>query len=149
MIESNEKDEKSKKKGQTIKIFLFILYISILIVLYFVLINLGIIHLISFLIVLFIFLVGLGPLINYRQNINRSLFNRFKRKSQAKEYKRNKDTFKIKNIPIPDAPNLEGRVKLDFTYKKPIIRKCPKCGFMLTNFMKKCPNCGEPIKIIF
>ena len=145
MIESNKSDDKSSKKRLIIKIFLFIAFISALVILYFILINFGTIHLISFLIVLFIFLVGLGPLITYGRRINRSQFGRFKRRNQAKEYKRNKDTFKIKSTPIPDAPNLEGRVKLDFTYKKPLIRKCPKCGFMLTSFMKKCPNCGNPI----
>ncbi|MBY9017723.1 MAG: hypothetical protein KGD66_02725 [Candidatus Lokiarchaeota archaeon] len=144
MIESNERDENSSKKRTITKIILFIVFISALVVLYFILIDFGAIPLISFFIVVFIFLVGLGPIINYGRRKNQSLFGR-KRRNQPKEYKRNKDTFKIKSTPIPDAPNLEGRVKLDFTYKKPLIRKCPKCGFMLTSFMKKCPNCGKPI----
>ncbi|MBY9002806.1 MAG: hypothetical protein KGD73_02435 [Candidatus Lokiarchaeota archaeon] len=145
MIESNERDDKSPKKKPLIRITLLILFISTLVVFFFILIHFGTTHLISFLIVLFIFLVGLGPIINYGRKISRSQFSRFKKRNQAKEYKRNKDTFKIKSTPIPDAPNLESRVKLDFTYKKPLIRKCPKCGFMLTSFMKKCPNCGKPI----
>ena len=145
MIESNKSDDKSSKKRLIIKIYLFIAFISALVILYFILIDFGTIHLISFLIVLFIFLVGLGPIINYGRGLNRSLFGRSKRRNQRKEYKRDKDTFKVKSTPIPDAHNLEGKVKLEFTYKRPIIRKCPNCGFMLTSFMKKCPNCGKPI----
>ena len=145
MIESNERDENSSKKRLITKLILFIVFISALVVLYFILIDFGAIHLISFLIILFIFLVGLGPIINYGRRKNQSLFGRSKRRNQPKEYKSKMNTFKIKSTPIPDAPNLEGKVKLDFTYKKPLIRKCPKCGFMLTNFMKKCPNCGKPI----
>ena len=145
MIESNKSDDKSSKKRLIIKIFLFIAFISVLVIFYFILIDFGTIHLISFLIVLFIFLVGLGPIINYGRGLIRSLFGRSKRRNQRKEYKRDKDTFKVKSTPIPNAHNLEGKVKLDFTYKRPIIRKCPYCGFMLTSFMKKCPNCGKPI----
>ncbi|MCJ7651243.1 MAG: hypothetical protein MUP85_21755, partial [Candidatus Lokiarchaeota archaeon] len=65
MIESNKSDDKSSKKRLIIKIYLFIAFISTLVIFYFILINFGTIHLISFLIVLFIFLVGLGPIINY------------------------------------------------------------------------------------
>ncbi len=142
MIESNEIDEKSfKKRLIMIRTFLFILVISVLGIIYYILIDFGSIHLISFLIVLFIFLIVLGPIINYGKN--RSLFDRFKRKKKVGGNERNEDTFKIKTTPARHP--IDERINLEFTYRKALIHKCPKCGFMLTSSMKKCPNCGQTI----
>jgi hypothetical protein len=142
MNESIESDEKSfKKRLNTIRTFLFITVILFLMILYYILIDFGTIHLVSFLIVLFIFLIVLGPIINYGKN--RNLFDRFKRKNKAGGNKRDEDTFKIKTT--SKRHPIDERINLEFTYRKALIHKCPKCGFMVTSSMKTCPNCGQTI----
>ena len=37
-------------------------------------------------------------------------------------------------------------VDLNYKYRKPLIRKCDKCGMVVPNFVNRCPECGNVIK---
>ena len=90
-------------------------------------------------IICILLLIGIGPLISgFRKGMYSQLFPKSKNLDQENENKR-LDT--QKNIKGEDLKPKS----LDFDYRKPLIRKCNKCGMVLANFVKRCPNCNNAI----
>lgn len=118
-----------------IRLIIFFLLLIGLYFLYWILIDLGSTPLLTFFILLFIFLFVLGVLLKRK---GQSFFSRFKRdKSESPAYQEKKtQKVRIRRVDV---------INLNSQYKKPIIRKCPKCGIQLASFVKKCPNCNEKL----
>jgi hypothetical protein len=118
-----------------VRLIIFLLYLIFLYELFWLLIDLGSSILLAILILFFAFLLFLGLLFKRK---GESLFSRFRRKPPKlpSSLDKNKQKPRIRRVDI---------INLDESYKKPIIRKCSKCGMQLAGFVKKCPNCGEKI----
>jgi uncharacterized membrane protein len=130
-----EKDTKEQlPKRKIILIFLLIIFQIFLFV--FLLLG-GVNFLISLLINIFLFLFFLG-LILKTKNISLKLFKTHE-KYVSPVQKTQKD-FKT------ESSKGVKKTALMSSYKRPLIRKCEKCGFILTAYTKKCPNCGHSVQ---
>jgi hypothetical protein len=138
MINAENKERNISKKSMIIRLIILIFYTGFLIYFYFLLINIGTNHLISFLILFFAFILILGPLLSVTKNSSSS---QLKTKKFRRGYR--------KEIGIESREFKERKIKpvnLNFKYRKPMIRKCDKCGMIVPNFVNRCPECGNIIK---
>jgi len=121
--------DKKKKKGILIGLN------TIFIILLFILMFIGSVHLIiNLLVCTFLWLFFYGIILKAR-TINIALFQSHSKQESPR--KQDKEQYKIK------LPRRVETKSLDFNYKKPLIIKCPNCGMTLISSMKKCPNCGK------
>ena len=123
------------------KIIIMVIYSCILLYLYYILTEIGANLVIVLLILCFALLAFVGP-------IFRRGSKSFYKKMFPDKYNRPfDDRPKGKPSPIPPPPKKKtvGRVNLDFTHQKPLIRKCLKCKMILPSYVKKCPACGTPV----
>jgi len=74
------------------------------------------------------------------------IFHR-KEKKQKTNYQRYKEYLISEIEPVDNGIRNDKKVSLEFRYRKPLLRKCGKCGMILTSFTKKCPLCGKTIEI--
>jgi len=126
----SENDILDPKKLLPFRIAIIILYFIILTITLIVLIDVNAeIHVIG-LIVLFLTLLFLGIILKRRKSI---LSVRLLYGDKEKLKQRKKD------------PKKDKIISLDYTYHKPLIRKCSNCGTIVPTFAKKCPVCGEEI----
>ncbi|MBD3254445.1 MAG: hypothetical protein GF383_05090 [Candidatus Lokiarchaeota archaeon] len=97
------------------------------------------------LILSFVSLIFIGPFLKQRhkKRLYARIFPDKKKKLKEKyESKRNKYAFsKQTESKIRDVEKID----LNFKYRKPLIKKCNKCGMIVPGFSKKCPKCGEPV----
>jgi small-conductance mechanosensitive channel len=120
------------KKQQISLLVLTIILLSLLIYL----ILSGTNFLVSILVISFLFLFFFGLI--YKSNeISLSSYLPSSREKPESSRKKSKKQYKVETL-IRDTPE-----SLDFTYHRPLIRKCPNCGLILTRSAKKCPNCGN------
>ena len=146
MTNVNNKERKISQNGMIIRFLILIFYIGILIYTYFLLTKIGINPLISFLILFFAFILVLGPLIS---TTKASFYSRLFPKKDKKfisSYEEEKKLYKTESEKIKPQERKIKPVNLNFKYRKPIIRKCDKCGIIVPNFVNKCPACGNVIK---
>ncbi len=146
MTNVNNKERKISQNGMIIRFLILIFYIGILIYIYFLLTKIGINPLISFLILFFAFILVLGPLIS---TTKASFYSRLFPKRDKKSiysYEEEKKLYKTESEKIKPQERKIKPVNLNFKYRKPIIRKCDKCGIIVPNFVTKCPVCGNVIK---
>ena len=138
--EDQEKNS-SFKKALILRISFLIIYFFILLYFFFLLSNIGINPYIVLLILIFLFLIAVGPVLS---GIKRSIYSQMfpNRKKHAKKESR---TFFSKKSPPKILQSTNRKIDLNISYRKPIIRKCKKCGMIVANFVKKCPQCGEII----
>ncbi|TXT61586.1 MAG: hypothetical protein BAJALOKI2v1_20039 [Promethearchaeota archaeon] len=130
-----EKSEKFTKRGIIIRSIATMIYLLILGALFFYFLNLttNIIVIIS--ILSFLFLVFLGVI------LRKGKFNLISRLFPTADKKMSlfNDTKKENSITPPE------HISYEFKYKRPLIRKCPDCGFIIPSFSKKCPKCGKKV----
>ncbi len=146
MTNVNNKERKISQNGMIIRFLILIFYIVILIYIYFLLKKIGINPLISILILFFAFIFVLGPLIS---TTKASFYSRLfpkKDKKLISSYEEHKKFYKTESEKIKPQERKIKLVNLNFKYRKPIIRKCDKCGIIVPNFVNKCPACGNVIK---
>jgi hypothetical protein len=141
-VTENKNREITRKKVIGRLIFI-VVYISVLIFLYYILIKFGINPLILLIVFLFLFLLSIGPLFRQRK---RTLYSRMypdrKRQSSMSRHE-------VKIAPVtskPPQPKIFRPVSLDASYNKPLILKCKKCGNTIPNFVKRCPFCNRQIR---
>jgi hypothetical protein len=133
---------KSGPKRILLKFIVLIIYISVLIVFYNLLNNIGANPFIVVIVLVFVFLISIGPFLKRRK---KSLYSRMfpdKKKRMALNTQRRRDNFKIK-IPKQPQPKVFKNISLDFNYTTPLIGKCENCRNILPKFVKKCPFCGK------
>ena len=131
MTNVNNKDRKISQNGMIIRFLILIFYIGILIYIYFLLNKIGINPLISFLILFFAFILVLGPLIS---TTKASFYSRLFPKRDKKSiysYEEEKKLYKTESEKIKPQERKIKPVNLNFKYRKPIIRKCDKCGIIV------------------
>ncbi|MHA1986379.1 MAG: hypothetical protein ACW98D_07065 [Promethearchaeota archaeon] len=134
--------KKSTPKGIILKFFVLIIYISVLIVFYNLLKNVGANPFVVVIVLVFVFLITIGPFLKRNK---KSLYSRMfpdKKKRIALNTQRRRDKFKI-GIPRQPQPNVFKQISLDFKYNTPLISKCENCKNILPKFVKKCPFCGK------
>jgi predicted membrane protein len=142
MTLDNAKNEKKSNKRRRTGIVLLIIYVIILIFIFLALMDIGTHLLVAILVIVFLFLLFLGA----TSAIRRKLYKRLVPESQSKpDYQKEKDKFKIKDDDLYEEPEISENINIDFEYKKPLIQKCPSCGFTVASFMKTCPNCGHKL----
>lgn len=130
-----DKREHSLSIKQNIAVI--ILVISLLILFFFLFMT-GTNIIVAFLIILFLFLFFFGLIFKGKEISLSAHF--FSSKTKEKSFRaESKKQYKTE-IHKTDRNN-----SLDFTYHRPLIRKCPNCGMILTRNMRKCPNCQKPI----
>ncbi|MBD3215782.1 MAG: hypothetical protein GF311_24440 [Candidatus Lokiarchaeota archaeon] len=117
------------------QISLVVLTIILLILLLYLILS-GTNFLVSILVISFLFLFFFG-LIYKSDEISLSSYLPSSREKSESSRKKSKKQYKVET-PIRDTPE-----SLDFSYHRPLIRKCPNCGMILTRSAKKCPNCGN------
>ena len=114
---------------------IFLIFITIFVFLF--LLEYDIPLYLSLLIIIFFFLFFLGLILKKKRKSPSSLSNNsnINRDSRIKDNR--KIEVKYKRTIRPDF--------LEFNYQKPLVNKCPNCGFITTNYMKKCPSCKEKL----
>jgi hypothetical protein len=141
VTENNNKEITRKKL--TRRLIFIVVYLSILIFLYFFLIDLGINPLGLFIVFVFLYIISIGPL--FRQN-KRTLYSRLypdrKRTSSMSQQKIKTAPKKIRQ----PQPKIFRPVSLDASYNKPLVLKCEKCRNTIPNFVKRCPFCNRQIR---
>jgi hypothetical protein len=124
-------NRKFTRRQIIIRLIFLVIYLILLYYLYWILIDLRTYPFIAVLILIFAFLLFLGVLLKKR---GESFFSQFKRKKPILPDYSKSEKPRVRRIDL---------ITLDSKYRKPIVRKCPKCGMQLAGFVKKCPNCGE------
>ena len=104
-------------------------------------VDMGIIILVD----LFLGLVLAGLFLRDRDE---SIVSRFFHSGRNPDGAQNPPTGRKKSKKIGYDPDMDKlrRIGLDHKYRKPLTRKCPKCGILLASFIKKCPHCGERVR---
>ena len=142
------KNEDSKKsvtqKRAFIRTLLLVVYIFILILLYYLLVEFGANPFVIFLIIIFVFLAITGPFLQNRRNkrLYAEMFPDKKKKYQT-QYQR--EEVKVEDEKELSEPRKIRDVNLDFKYRRSIINRCENCGMIITSFVKRCPNCGKVV----
>ncbi|MBD3193729.1 MAG: hypothetical protein GF317_01640 [Candidatus Lokiarchaeota archaeon] len=136
MSESQEismNDRTNKMSRLKTILFSILLFVSVL--LFFWLATISGSILISLLFVSFFFLAFLGLLLKKKEtSLSSKLFPSLYSRSNKKKERKN----------IYDKDFFEYSHKaLKFKYKKPLLSKCPDCGFLVTGSTTKCPNCRK------
>ncbi len=143
-----EKDIYEEKKGRKfLRILFVVIFLSIMIFLYFVLVNLGISPLLIILILAFVSLITIGSF--FMKNRKKSLYSELFPDKKRNEIQRRprKTELKIETEPdVYEKPKFR-EVNLDFKYRKSLINKCENCGMIITSYKKKCPICGNSIEL--
>ncbi|TFG05126.1 MAG: hypothetical protein EU539_09725 [Promethearchaeota archaeon] len=135
---------KDNKKIRTIIIKLVFLITNLIIILIlFLLLSIYSSNpIIIILIVVFAFLVIIGPF--FRRN-RKSYYSRIFPNKSTKHLEEYKGLKKKRSSEGIAPTQLSHEINFDFKYKKPVLRKCPKCGMILPSFVKKCPVCNKSI----
>lgn len=143
---SNEEIQKRlNKKKLIIWSIILVVYLSILLYFYFLLLEFGTNPLIITLLIVFLFLTTIGPFL--RRN-KRSLYSRMfpDRRSKIKiNNQKEQISIKRKKDIQQSQTKIFKPVNLDFTYRKSIIKKCENCGNIVPNFVDTCPFCKNQI----
>jgi len=145
MTEKNIYNERKERKF--LRILLLIIFLSIIIFLYFVLVNLGINPFLVILMLAFVSLITIGSFFmkNRKKSIYSELFpdkkrNKIQRPPRKRELKIKAESEVFEKTKFRD-------VNLDFKYRKTLINKCENCGMIITNYKKYCPICGKSIEL--
>lgn len=133
------------KRRDLLRLFVILLILIVLIFLFQILTEFGSPFFITILVLLFVFLVFLGLLL--RKNSGSIYKKLFPDKRDAIRRRRERRERKIVFEKTPEIAQHDKvkNVDLNVKYKKPMIKRCPKCNMIVPNFMKKCPNCGQEI----
>jgi len=131
---SNPTNDEIKNRNLLIRSIIFIFFVSFLIYLFFVFLNLRMDALLAFLILLFFLLVMIGPIF---YGFKGSFYSRLFQKKKKKEWTEKKPNYSKSKMPIPYTTEIK--------FRKPLIRNCPSCGMTVASFVKKCPQCGTII----
>ncbi|MFX0136791.1 MAG: hypothetical protein ACFFDN_24350 [Candidatus Hodarchaeota archaeon] len=145
MDQTEIKKEKRLGKSKIIKIILLILYTFLLLYLYTIFITIEGNLFVVILTLIFLFLLGLGLIVSGVEKLSK-IFRR-KEKKQKTDYQRYKEYLSSEIEPVDEGIRNDSKVSLEIRYRNPLIRKCGKCGMILTSFTKKCPLCGKTIEI--
>ena len=145
MTEKNIYNERKERKF--LRIILLIIFLSIIIFLYFVLVNLGINPFLVILMLAFVSLITIGSFFmkDRKKSIYSELFpdkkrNKIQRPPRKIELKIKAESEVFEKTKFRD-------VNLDFKYRKTIINKCENCGMIITSYKKYCPICGKSIEL--
>ena len=145
MTEKNIYNERKERKF--LRILLLIIFLSIIIFLYFVLVNLGINPFLVILMLAFVSLITIGSFFmkDRKKSIYSELFpdkkrNKIQRPPRKIELKIKAESEVFEKTKFRD-------VNLDFKYRKTIINKCENCGMIITSYKKYCPICGKSIEL--
>jgi len=131
------KEKELKKNILSRKQVISLVILIIILILFFIYIILsGTNFIVALLVILFFFLFFFG-LIYKGSELSVSSYFGSSRSKKKSSRDRSKEQYKIE-IPKRETPE-----SLNFTYHRPLIRKCPNCGMILTRNMKKCPNCQK------
>ncbi|MHA2429867.1 MAG: hypothetical protein ACXACC_02425 [Promethearchaeota archaeon] len=145
MNQTEIKKEKRLGKSNISKIILLILYSFFLLYLYTILITIEGNLFVVIITLIFLFLLGLGLIVSGVEKLSK-LFHR-KVKKQKTDYQRYKEYLSSEIEPVDNGIRNDKKISLEFRYRRPLLRKCGKCGMTLTSFAKKCPLCGKTIEI--
>ncbi|TXT67600.1 MAG: hypothetical protein BAJALOKI1v1_50040 [Promethearchaeota archaeon] len=104
------------------------------IILFFLLVLEEVNIIVSVLIVIFLFLFFLGIILKTKK-IKLRIFKVYTK--YESDFEKSKEEFKSEK-----EPQIRSNA-LKYSYRKPLVRKCENCGFILSQFAKKCPNCGN------
>lgn len=131
------KEKESKKNILSRKQGISLIILTIILIIFFIYIILsGTNFIVALLVILFLFLFFFGLI--YKGS-ELSVSSNFGSSRNEKKTSRDRSKERYKgDIPQKDIPE-----SLNFTYHRPLIRKCPKCRMILTRNMKKCPNCQK------
>ena len=143
----NSENNQPKYKNKKIigRLIFLVFYSAFLIFIGVLLIWLNFNPIIVIILVAFLFLLALGPVINgIRKSIHSRTFSSKKRKLKN-NYQEYKELLEKEEEQESKELILDKRINLNFKYKRPLIRKCKKCGIILVSYVKKCPNCGEKL----
>ena len=145
MVEKNI--YKKKKERKFLRILLLIIFLSLMIFLYFYLVNLAINPFLVILMLAFICLIIIGSFFmkKRKKSIYSELFPDKKRNTIQRPPR--KIELKIQTeSKVFEKPKLRD-VNLDFKYRKTLINKCENCGMIITSYKKHCPICGNSIEL--
>lgn len=134
-MSENDSKQHFNRKQKIVRFIAVFIYIIFLTVLFSYLLHLTKNLIIIFLVVLFLFLLFLGII------LRKGRFNLLSRLFPSLE----KELTLFDDGDSEDSNDSPKNINFDFKYKRPLIKKCPECGFTLTQFMKKCPSCGKEI----
>lgn len=132
-------------KSNLFKIIFLILYSLFLFYLYTILIKIESNPIVVILTLIFLFLVVFGLSITGFKKLSQ-LFHR-KKKPNKTIYQKYKQYLQQEIEPAEIEIRDKKNISLEFRYRKPLIRKCSKCGMILTSFTKKCPQCGKKFEL--
>lgn len=145
MTEKNIYKEREERKS--LRILFIIIFLSIMIFLYFVLVNLGISPLLIILMLAFVSLITIGSFFmkNRKKSIYTGLFpdkkrSEIQRRPRKVELKIEAESEVFEKTKFRD-------INLDFKYRKTLINKCENCGMIITSYKKHCPICGNSIEL--
>jgi len=148
MMDEIEKiEETNALRNNRFRVILLIVYFCLLIIIYFVFVNVGVNPIVAFIILLFMFVLVIGPLL---KGLRKSFYSRMfvdKKKKDRGGSQQSKEICKKKSKIIEYKPRKIRHVDLNITYRKPLIVKCNYCGMTVAGFVKKCPRCGELIEL--
>ena len=145
MAEKNIYKEKNERKF--LRILLLIIFLSLMIFLYFILVNLGINPFLVILMLVFVSLIFIGSFFmkKRKKSIYSELFPDKKRNTIQRPPR--KIELKIQTEPeVFEKPKFR-EVNLDFKFRKTLINKCENCGMIITSYKKQCPTCGNSIEL--
>jgi hypothetical protein len=134
-MSENDSKKPFNRKQKIVRLVATFIYIIFLTVLFYYLLNLTKNLIIIVLIILFLFLLFLGVI------LRKGKFNLLSRLFPSLE----KKITLFDDVDSEDSNGPPNDINFSFKYKRPLIKKCPECGFTLTQFMKKCPSCGKEI----
>jgi len=114
-------------------LYIFIYWILIPIVIVILHISFTIFMIFILIIVFFVYLI-------YKRNKSALilLYTVPKRENPPSSMEDREDMSRKSSLELPQKPS-EKKVK------KPLVRKCPSCGMLLTRFMEKCPQCQRKV----
>ncbi|MGB5912980.1 MAG: hypothetical protein WBH31_17450 [Promethearchaeia archaeon] len=145
MSQTEIKKKKRLSKSNIFKIIFLIGYTLFLLYLYTILIKIEGNQIVVILTLIFLFLFVFGLVAAGVKRVSK-LFRR-KEKKDKTEYQRYKEYLSSEIEPVEKEIRENRKISLEYRYRKPLIRKCSKCGMILTSFTKKCPQCGKIIEI--
>jgi len=136
-------EKKKSKKSIIIRAFFLVIDLLIVIFLYNLFNEFGVNPFVIGLILIFVFLLFAGPLLGgKRKSLYSKIFPDKKAKAREK-FQRKREEYEIKDKIKQLKLQHLNQISLDSEYRKPIIRKCEKCGMIIPKFAKKCPICGR------